>query len=74
MRVGQRKRRQESNGLAAWLTNPAPNLNPVMAFIVSLFPTKSMANYGISRAQWAAAYNLRSRRPIRFQLAMRYGK
>ena len=44
MCVGERKRRQEGEGRAATITNAAPDLNPVMMFIVSLLAPAAVAN------------------------------
>jgi hypothetical protein len=74
MGVRKRKNRQESNRLAARSTDPAPNLNPVMVFIMGLFATTPMTNDRISRADRAAAKDPFGHRPIRFQLALRFRK
>jgi len=76
MAVGKRKHGQESNRLAARSADTAPNLNPVMVFIVSLFAPTAMTNDRIPTASRAPAkdYFHAGFRPIAFQLALRRGK
>lgn len=72
--VWKRKHRQEGNCLAARPTDPAPNHNPVMIFIMSLFSSTSMTNDRILGTQWAASNDRSQDRPIFFQLALRFRK
>jgi hypothetical protein len=44
MCVGERKRRQEGESRATTITNAAPDLNPVMMFIVSLLAPAAVTN------------------------------
>jgi hypothetical protein len=74
--VGKREGRQKGNGLPARSADAAPNVNPVMVFVMSLFAATTMTDDRIPRANRAAANDpfRASLRPIRFQLALRRGK
>jgi hypothetical protein len=76
MAVGKRKYGQEGNRRTARSAEAAPNRNPVMVFVVSLFAPTAMTNDRIARANWAPAndYFYASFRPIGVQLALRRGK
>jgi hypothetical protein len=75
MAVRKRKYRQEGNRLTTGFADAAPNLNPIMVFVMSLFAPAAMTNDGILQANWAEANNpfCTSVRPIRFALALRRG-
>jgi hypothetical protein len=74
--IGEGEGRQEGNGLAARSADAAPNLNPVMVFVMSLFAAATMTNDRILQANRAAAKNYfcGSIRPSSFQIAMHRGK
>jgi len=76
MAVGKRKYGQEGNRRTARSAEAAPNRNPVMVFVVSLFAAMAMTNDRIARANWAPAndYFYASLRPIGVQLALHRGK
>ena len=75
MAVGKRKYGQEGNRLAARSADTAPNLNPVMVFVMSLLLSPAVTNDRILRANRAPAndYRRASFRPIGIQLALRRG-
>jgi hypothetical protein len=73
--VGERKRRQESKGLATTVTDAAPNLNPVMMLIVSLLTTPTVADDGIPITNRTSAQHGRSPvGPGSFRVALPIGK
>ena len=76
MRVGERKHGQEGDRLFARPADTAPNRDPLMLFVMSLFLPAAMTNDRILRANWAPAndYRRASFRPIGIQLALRRGK
>jgi hypothetical protein len=75
MAVGKRKHRQEGNRLAARTADPAANRDPVMPFVVSLFPSTTVPDNRISHAnRTPAIYSFRRFGPIGFQLALHRGK
>jgi hypothetical protein len=53
--VRRREGWQEGNRLAARSADTAPNLNPVMVFVMSLFPPTAMTNDRIPQANGAPA-------------------
>ena len=55
MTVGRRKGRQERERLAAAIAKAAPNPDPIMVFIMSLFAAAAMAEDGISQTNRASA-------------------
>ncbi len=73
MAVGRRKRRQESERLVAQIAAPAPNRNPVMIFVVRLFPATAMTDNRIALTNRALAQDLPSTSldPIDFEVALR---
>ena len=72
MAVGKRKRRQERNRLATGTADTAADLDPVMLFIMSLFPSKTVSHDRIPQANRTLANDSFSRfGPIGFQLALR---
>jgi len=75
MGVGKREHRQEGNRLVTSYADTAPDLNPVMVFVMGLFPSTAMTDHCILLATGAATNNLfcASFRPI-VQLALRCGK
>jgi hypothetical protein len=76
MAVWKRKYRQEGNRLTTRSADTAPNLNPIMVFVMRLFPPTAMTNDRILQANRAPANHpfCASLRPISFQLALRRGK
>src|ERR1700694_5141997 len=75
MAVGKRKYRQEGNRLAARTADAAVNRDPVMLFVMSLFPSTTVPHDRISQANRTPAKDSFSRfGPIGFQLALRRGK
>jgi hypothetical protein len=75
MAVGERKYRQEGNRRITRSADAAPNLNPIMVFIMSLFASAAMTNDRILPANRAEANNAfcSSVRPICVALALRRG-
>src|SRR5688572_25409738 len=73
MAVGRRKRRQESEGLAAAVAKTAANPDPVVALIMSLFAPAPMTDDGILRANRAVAQNdfCTDPGPIGFEVVLR---
>jgi hypothetical protein len=75
MAVGKRKHRQEGNRLAARTADPTPNRDPVMLFVMSLFPSTTVPYHRISHANRTPAEDsFRRFGPIGFQLALRHGE
>jgi len=75
MTVGERKRRQERNRLSARAADASAYRDPVMLFVMSLFPSTTMAHDRIPQANRTPANRSFSRfGPIGFQLALRGGK
>jgi hypothetical protein len=75
MAVRERKCRQERNRLAARTADAAANRDPIMLFVMSLFPSTTVPHDRISQANWAPANDSFSWfGPIGFQLALRRGK
>src|SRR5712692_7572662 len=72
MGVGERKHWQEGNRLTARTANPTANRDPVMLFVMSLFPSTTVPHDRISHANRTPANDSFSRfGPIGFQLALR---
>jgi len=57
MAVGRREERQEGERLAATVAQTAANLNPIMVFIMSLFPAAPVSDDRILHTNRAAAQN-----------------
>jgi len=76
MAVGWREGRQESECLAATVTDAAANPDPIMMFIMGLFAPAPVTDDGILLANRAAAQNdIRARlRPIGFAVVLCGGK
>jgi hypothetical protein len=75
MAVGKRKHRQEGNRLAARTADPTPNRDPVMLFVMSLFPSTTVPHHRIQHANRTPAEDsFRRFGPIGFQLALRHGE
>jgi hypothetical protein len=75
MAVGKRKHWQEGNRLAAKTADPTPNRDPVMIFVMSLFPSTTMPHHRISHANRTPAWDsFRRFGPIGFQLSLRHGE
>lgn len=76
MAVRKRKYRQEGNRLTTRSADTPPNLNPIMVFVMRLFPPPAMTNDRILQANRADANDpfCASLRPIGFALALRCGK
>jgi hypothetical protein len=73
MAVGNRKHRQEGNRLAARTADPTPNRDPVMLFVMSLFPSTTVPHHRISHANRTPTQNFFRRfGPIGFQLTLRH--
>ena len=76
MAVRQREHGQEGNRRATNIADAAPDGDPVMVFVMRLFPPTAMTNDRIlpaSRAHANESFGA-SLRPIGFQLALRRGK
>ena len=76
MAVGRRELRQEGEGLVA---RPAPapaNRNPIVIFVVRLFPATPMADDRIAQTNRALTQDRSSTRfdPIGFEVALRCRK
>src|ERR1039458_7476592 len=75
MAVWKRKHRQEGNRLAAKTADPTPNRNPVMLFVMSLFPSTTIPHHRISHANRTPARDsFRRFGPIGFQPALNHGE
>jgi hypothetical protein len=75
MAVGKRKHRQEGNRLAARTADPTLNRDPVVLFVMCLFPSTTVPHHRISHAHWTPAEDsFRWFGPIGFQLALRHGE
>jgi len=76
MGIRERQRGQESNRLATQPAQAAPDGNPVMVFVMSLFAPPTMATYRIPQTDGALAQDyLGGRRgPLGLQLVLRRGK
>src|ERR1041384_4843580 len=76
MCVRRRKQGQEGNRLTARLADTAPDLNPIMVFVMGLFAAATMANDRVSQKNGAPANDLPSAcdSPIGFQVALRCRK
>lgn len=76
MAIRKREGRQEGNSHSARSADAAPNLNPVMVFVMSLFAPTAMAHDRILQTDRAVADDpfRTNLRPIGFQLALRHGK
>ena len=71
MAVGKRKHRQEGNRLSARAADASAYRDPVMLFVMSLFPSTTMAHDRIPQANRTPANRSFSRfGPIGFQLAL----
>lgn len=75
MGIGERKSGQEGNRLAAKSADAAPNSDPVMVLVMSLFAPTAVTYDRILRANRAAAndYPCGSFRPFGLLLALRPG-
>ena len=71
--VRERKQRQEGEGLSATVAATAPDLDPIMVFIVRLFAAVSMADNRIAFTSGASPQDDfgAARGPIRFTLVRR---
>ena len=71
--VRERKQRQEGEGLSATVAATAPDLDPIMVFIVCLFAAVSMADNRIAFTSGASPQDdfSAARGPIRFTLVRR---
>ena len=75
MSVGKRKHRQEGNRLAARTTDPTPNRDPVVLFVMSLFSSTTVPHHRILHANRTPAWDpYRRFGPIGFELALRHGE
>jgi hypothetical protein len=76
MAVGRREWRQEGERLAAPTATTAANLDPIMVFIVSLFPSATMTDDGILHANRASAHDSSRARlaPVGLKVALDRGK
>jgi len=76
MTVGRRKGRQEGERLAAAIADAAPNPDPIMVFIMSLFAAAAMTNDGVLGTNRASPQDeFRARRsPIGFEVVLRRRK
>ena len=76
MRVRERKQRQEGEGLPATIAKAAPDLNPVVMFIVRLLAAATVTDDRIAFANRASPQNdlLAVAGPIGFELVRRGGK
>ena len=76
MAIGWRERRQEGERLAAQITEAAPNLNPVMNFVMSLFAPAAMADDGIAQTNRTLPKDRPSTSfdPIGFEVVLRRRK
>lgn len=74
--IGQREGRQKSERLPAQIAEAAPNRNPVMVFVVSLFAPAAMADDGIAQTNRALTKNrpTTSIDPIGFEVVLRRRK
>ena len=73
MAVGRRERRQEGECLSAKVTNAAPDPDPIMMFVMSLFAAAAMADDGVLRANRASAEDdfCAGFNPIGFEVVLR---
>src|SRR5229473_1828112 len=71
MPIGRREERQESECLVAGSADPAPDLDPVMVLIMSLFTPPAMAHNRISQTKRTVTDDCfgSSSRPVRDSLA-----
>ena len=76
MAVRKREDRQEGDRLATNIADTAPDFDPVMVFVMSLFLSLAMAYHRILQTDRAAADDpfCASLCPIGLQLALSYGK
>jgi hypothetical protein len=76
MRVGGREPWQESNRLPARSAHASPNLNPVLAFVMSLFAPAAVAHDRVDQTNRASAHDhfLACLRPVGLQVVLRRGK
>jgi hypothetical protein len=76
MAVRQRESGQEGNRSATNSADTAPDFDPVMVLVMSLFLSTTMAHYGILQTNRAATNDRFSARlcPIGLQLALRRRK
>src|SRR5260370_292219 len=76
MAVRQREHGQEGNRRATNIADAAPDGDPVMVFVMSLFLSMAMAHHGILQTNRAATNDrfCASLCPIGLQLALRRGK
>jgi hypothetical protein len=71
--IGWREGRQESERLPAQNAEAAPNLNPVMIFVTSLFAPATMADNRITQTNRALAKDCPSTSfdPVGFEVVLR---
>jgi hypothetical protein len=76
MAVRRRERGQEGEGFRAQITAAAADLNPVVIFVVCLFPPAPMADNRFAQTHRAQAKNRPSARvcPVGFEVALRSRK
>ena len=76
MAVRQREHGQEGNRRATTIADAAPDFDPVMVFVMSLFLSTTMTHHGILQTTRAATHDrfCASLCPIGLQLALRRGK
>jgi hypothetical protein len=74
--VWRRERRQKGECLAAKVAKSAPDENPIMIFVVSLFAAAAMADDRIAFTSWASPQNNpgASGGPIGFRVVLPGGK
>jgi len=70
--VGKREGREESERLPAQIAEAAPNRNPVMIFVMSLFAPSAMADNRIAQTKRAVAKDCPSTNfdPIGFEVVL----
>ena len=76
MAVGRRERRQERERLAAPVAKAAPNADPIMLLVMSLFAAAAVTDDGILGTNRASAQNAIGARlgPIGFEVVLRSRK
>ena len=76
MAIRWRERRQESERLAAQVTDASANLNPIVIFVVRLFPPATVTDDGVLAANRASAQDAfrAGLGPIGFEVVLRSRK
>jgi len=71
--IRRRERRQEGQGLPAQIAKAPADLNPVVIFVVGLFPPAAMADDRFAQTHWTPAENRPpfGLSPIGFEVALR---